>query len=115
MGRKHILNAHNVLSGASIATNQASQVTNVEQLDVVSYYFNWTGNTPIGELFIEVSNDENTWYANDFGEQILISGNTGADFAEIDVVNWKFSRARYAAGSGTGTMTISIKGKGQGA
>jgi hypothetical protein len=78
---------------------------------------NWTGSSPVGELFFDASNDYapssglGTWQALDFGSQIIISGNTGSHTIAINQLPYRFVRARYVKTSGTGTLIANLSAK----
>jgi len=88
---------------------------NVKYMDNLGLDISWSGSSPVGQLFVEVSNnpaaqaDElsaSDWRELDFGTNIAISGNSDNGLININQVPFNWFRVRYARTSGTGTMTV---------
>lgn len=95
--------------GADITTD----VTNVQFSDNLGIQVSWTGTAPVGEIFIQTSNDytalnAGTWSDLDFGVPITVTGNSGNHVISINQVPFVAIRLFYDRTSGTGTMTASL-------
>lgn len=95
------------MSQATITGNQ----TNINNFDVASYFFSWTGGqTTNGTLGIEVSMDGTNFSLLDFGATINADGVSGNHRLVITEVCFKFARPKYTKvnGSASGSMKIEM-------
>jgi hypothetical protein len=99
------------VSGADMSANATSQITTIQFMDNIGILINWSGSSPVGTLFIEISNDNKTFTALEFGSSISISGNSGTHTVTINQAPFGYLRARYALTSGTGNLTAILSSK----
>jgi hypothetical protein len=119
LGRKPITKPYKVIDSGSMAGNITSSTTNVTNLDSITYIPQWSGTTPVGELFVDVRHNvgispdgfNSDWVELDFGESIAVSGNTGAHTITVETKAFSEIRLRYVRSSGTGTMQATISGE----
>lgn len=128
MSSRTTLRPHIVSDAASMAADITSDVTILQSLTSCSYQVSWTGTSPVGELFVQVSNDyelgpggnvvnSGTWSnmtlsVNGSPEaSIAISGNSGNGFIDIEKTAAYAIRLFYDRTSGTGSFTATIVGK----
>lgn len=110
-----------MFDNVSIAANQTSRSTVVEQLDKAGIVLEWTGSSPVGTVSVEgrLGNDQtatNTdWHALDFGSTISISGSSGSHTLVLEELPWTELRIKYTATSGTGNLTATLLSKDIGA
>jgi hypothetical protein len=113
MGRK---NAHTwkPFDAVSAATDQTSDATDVQYADNIGFVVTWTG-SPVGELFVDVSNDKEAeptnWSPLDFGSDILIPGSDTSHTINLQFLPYSKIRVRYIRTSGTGTLTVAMTTK----
>ncbi len=100
------------LEAVDLSINHTSEITDVQNLDNIGISVSWSGTSPIGELFVEVTNDTDKpdqaswiWTQLDFGAPIAITGNTGSHLININQVPFTKMRLQYEAGSGIGQLT----------
>lgn len=62
----------------------------------------WSGTSPIGNFYIQGSNDDNNW-AN-ASSASAVSGNSGSLLINLDAPAFRFARIYYDNTSGTGTL-----------
>lgn len=114
MSRKNV-KSWTPINGVSMAGNITSDPTNVQHSDNIGYLVSWTGTSPVGEIFVDVSNDEastpTTWKSLDFGSQITVSGNSGSHDININQLPFVQIRVRYVRSSGVGTLTVKMNYK----
>jgi len=102
------------LPSLDISGNCTTEITGVKNSDNIGIQLVWSGTTPSGEVFIEVSNDyveginPGTWEALDFGRNILITGNSGSHLININLVPFAYMRLSYDSASGNGTMVATL-------
>lgn len=120
MSRKNVIKSFKLLDSVDISTNQTQATpTSVINMDKASIRVNWTGTSPVGELFVEARNTAEDadkapagdWFALDFGTAITISGNSGEHLIILNELPHNEIRLRYASTSGTGTLTAVITAK----
>ena len=99
---------------ADITTADAS-VTDVEAKDRALFHASWVGSSPVGSISIEFSNDKSNWIALDFGSVITVTGNSGYHLVMINMIAFKYVRAKYNRTSGTGTLNVKLKAVSEGA
>lgn len=117
--RKDVLNVKGfkVFDAVDISSNQTSEIVYVPYLDNVGIVVSWSGTSPVGELFVEVSNQQEnpnetmTWVALDFGAQISITGNTGSHIINANQLPFNALRVRYARTGGVGSLTATLQVK----
>lgn len=111
-----------------MAADITSEVTILQSLTKLAYQFSWSGTTPVGDMYFQLSNDyeksadgktvvnAGTWtngemsYNGSVVTAIPVSGNTGSGIIEV-VTGAYATRLFYDAGSGTGTMSAVVVGK----
>lgn len=100
------------LEALDLSANFTTEVTNVQNLDNIGIQIVWSGTSPLGEFFVETSNNYdqrlNTgdWAALGFGATIEIASNSGDHLISINQVPFAWLRIRYARTSGIGTTSI---------
>jgi len=117
--RKDVLNpkGFKLFNDISVATNQTSDIVYIPFLDNVGITVHWSGSSIDGELKIEVSNQQEnpqeamSWIELDFGQAIMISGNSGNHLINCNNVPFNALRLRYVATSGSGTLTAILQSK----
>ena len=117
--RKDVLNpkGFKIFNEVNISTNQTSDIIYVPYLDNIGIVVSWSGTSPVGELKVEVSNQQENpnesmvWSELDFGSSIVISGNTGDHLISITQIPFNAVRLKYVSTSGTGTLTANIEAK----
>jgi hypothetical protein len=117
VSRKNVV-AWAALDAVSMATDQTSAVTDALNTDNIGLIVSWTGTAPVGELFIDVTNDTDlvdaaawTWVPLTFSSNITITGNTGDHDISLNFLPFAKLRVRYARTSGTGTLTVKLTKK----
>lgn len=116
MGRKHIINPYLVTEQGDMSADITSKSTSVEQFDFISYRLVWGGGAGVdGSFSVEVSDDDATWVALDFGQTLPVSTNTGDDYILIKDVHFKYARVKYSRVAGTGNIDITLKAGTKGA
>lgn len=128
MATRTNLRPHAVLIDESMAADITSEPTILQSLTGVGYQLTWTGTSPVGDLYVQVSNDyslnamgdvENsgTWTnltlsVNGSPEaSIAITGNSGNGFIDIEKTMAYAIRLFYDRTSGTGSLSAVITGK----
>ena len=107
------------MDAVSIGANATGDESAVTGVDSLLYSVEWTGTSPVGELFIEflkapkekTASGLDDWEAVDFGSQILISGNSGNHTINFTELPFTRVRPRYVRTSGVGSITITVLGK----
>jgi hypothetical protein len=114
MARKNV-HTWTALDAVDMSTDQISAVTDVQNTDNIGITVAWSGTAPVGELFVEVSNDMDKpdeaswiWTALDFGFPIPITGNSDSHIININFVSFSKLRIRYARTSGVGALTAKM-------
>ncbi len=129
MSTRPTIKSYAVINGESMAADITSLPTILELISGVAYTVSWSGTTPVGDLYLQGSNDyslnpdgsvlnSGTWtnmYVSINGgapaASMPISGNTGSGIIEIERTNIFAIRLFYDRSSGTGTLNALIKGK----
>lgn len=101
-----------------------SEVTIIQKLSMISYSVEWTGTAPVGNLYIQVSNDYSLFPDGEVNNPgtwnnvpvtvtgaIPISGNADNGFIDITEISAYAMRLFYDATSGIGTMNAVATGK----
>ena len=112
----HLLRDSGKVSNAlDMSANITTETTNVLNVDNIGIVASWNGTSPVGTLFVDVSNDEGTsptnWATLDFGVSIAIANNTDSGVININQVPFVWLRVRYVRTSGTGTLTLALSMK----
>lgn len=118
---KNFLPPYPVVSGASMATNIISSVTDVRFLDNIIYQLSWTG-TPVGTFSIQKSLDyaasiggtvtnSGTWTDLPLSSLTNPNGSSGNTDIFINQYPGPYLRLVYTEGSGTGSLTAYVSGK----
>ena len=104
-----------------MAANITGQGSVVRNMDMVTFFVEWTGTAPVGSLSFEYVQKESinpaleVWEQIDLGpavgSYIPISGDTGSHTIIFSIVPFVKLRAVYTRSSGTGTLDITIVGK----
>ena len=118
MARKLVTSNHSQISDGDMAadiTTADANITDVESKDRCLYHISWTGSSPVGSMSIEFSNDKTNWIALDFGSTIAISGASGYHLIMVNLITFKYIRAKYNRTSGTGTLNAKLKAVSEGA
>lgn len=113
MGRK---NTHNwaIIDSEDMSADITSDSTDVTNTDNIGIIVSWTGTSPVGELFVQVSNDNGTpttWVNLDFGAAINISGNSGSHDISINQLPYSKLRLFYNRTSGSGSLVARLTQK----
>ncbi len=124
MSAKSTLAPFPAIDAGDMSGNIIGTATNLLNQDNIAYHVKWTGTSPDGEIFIEVTNDEpiqgsmppnfpatTVWTQLDFGAQILITGNTGSHLININQFPGAWVRPRYVRSSGSGALNAKITAK----
>jgi hypothetical protein len=116
MGRKHIIKQFQVFEAQAVTGTNSydSTVTDVEQVDRVTYSIFWTS-SPVGTIQVQVSDDQSNWQVLQFGSTINIDGTETDHRIEINQVNFKFCKLVYTNTSGSGVLNAFIHGATEGA
>lgn len=114
MGRKHVTPEKQVIVDGNMGGNLTSIVTDVEQLDRITYDVNFIG-TPQGLLEVQISNDKNRWITLPIDPTLSMVGVAGNHFIDITNINWKYSRLVFTFTGGAGTLQAYFKGHSDGA
>jgi len=119
MSARTTLRPYPVFSSVSMAADATSAVTVLQSLSKISYGVSWTGTSPVGVLYTQVSNDyslnqdgsvhnSGTW--NNLPSSNAISGNTGNGFIDVETGAYAI-RLFYDATSGVGSISATVSGK----
>lgn len=117
--RKDVLNpkGFKVFDSVSMATTQTSPIVYVPYLDNVGIVVSWSGTSPVGEVVVEVSNQQDNpneamiWTELDFGAPVAITGNTGDHLISCNNLPFNALRLKYVATSGTGNLNAFLQVK----
>ncbi len=121
MGRKNIIEAHEMFSTASISASNTSDVVYIKNQDKASILVSWSGSSPSGTLAVQVRNRReptgaaSAWTTLDMGASISISGNTGSHTLIFNELPFSELRLVYTRASGTGTISAILVAKQVGA
>ena len=117
---KKVIDPFKIIDAGSMAGNVSSTATNVRNMDMVTFFVEWTGSAPVGTLSFQYVEKESinpaleTWKTIDFGTNgttIPVSGNSGSHTVIFTVLPFVKMKVVYTATSGTGSLTITIVGK----
>lgn len=117
--RKDVLNpkGFKLFNETDMSVNQTSPIVYVPYLDNVGIVVSWAGTSPVGEVVVEVSNQQENpnesmiWGELDFGSPITITGNTGEHLISCNNVPFNAMRLKYKATSGVGDLTAILQVK----
>lgn len=119
MGRKNILKDYvSVVSGNMASTSFQGPITTVNQFDVLSYFFEWSGGQATnGNIGLMVSLDNKSFYQLDFGQNIPTNSTSGEHQLLVKDVSFNYCYPFYTQtnGSATGTMKIELFATNKGA
>lgn len=115
MARRNNIN-HKMFEEIDISTNQTSNRTITQGVDVAMIIVTWTGATPVGEIIVEISNScetdftkgDEVWEEISFGSTIAISGASGSHQINFTQISFRAIRIKYLATSGTGNLTAHL-------
>lgn len=110
-----------------MASSIISAATVLQSLTLGSYAYSWVGTSPVGSVYIQVSNNYSisstgqilnpgNWvtvplfYSGSIVMSVPLSGNTGEGMIEFSTGAYAI-RTVYTAMSGTGTLQVVICGK----
>jgi hypothetical protein len=118
---KKVIDPFKIIDAGSMAGNISSTATNVRNMDMVTFFVEWTGNDPIGYLSFQYVEKESinpaleTWktiyLGPGVGNLIPINLDSGSHTVLFTMVPFVKIRAIYTASSGTGNLTVTITGK----
>lgn len=116
MSQKNVIKPFKMLNAVDMSADQTSSVlTDITFQDNIGFQVVWSGATGLGEIFIDVSNDDkkipDNWTALDFGAQVTISGASGSHLININQCPFAKMRVRFVRSTATGTLTVTITGK----
>jgi hypothetical protein len=116
--RKNVIERKPVITNGDMSGNITSDAVDLMFLDNVDLIHSWTGTSPVGELVIEVTNNDINnqnalveWVQLNFGNTITISANDGEDLIVIRGVPGRFLRAKYLRTSGSGTLQLTLSAR----
>lgn len=122
MGRKHILKPYKVIDAQAMTGDITGTATSIEQMDVVSYSFSWSGGAgDVDEsLKVEFSHDKDAaspvWFDAAPSETFALQGDSGQGVVEVLNPGFKFARTRFVRNTSTaGTLDAWISGTTRGA
>lgn len=119
MARKNIILPYKIFDGVDLATDQTSLPTDVSYLDNIGIIVEWSGTSPVGELFVECANPPEhlkdpsdwTWVPLDFGRSIGISDDSGNHDINMTQLPYSKLRMQFKRTSGAGQMTATLVAK----
>jgi hypothetical protein len=105
-----------------MSSTVTSAVTIIQKLSMVSYDVSWTGTSPVGNIYVQVSNtysqnadgtvrNPGNWTNVALSANPTISTNSGNGFIDIDAIGAYAMRLVYEPVSGTGSLNVTINGK----
>ena len=117
--RKDVLNVRGfkLFDAANLSADRTSEIVYVPYLDNVGMIVSWSGTAPVGELKIEVSNQQENpnqpmiWSELDFGSPIIITGNSGTHTINMNQLPFNAIRARYVRTGGSGSLDLIMQVK----
>lgn len=123
MGRRQIIQPYKVFDAGDMSGNlsQASPYTTIDQIDKIGILLEWTGSSPVGEFFVDVSyllpgtTSYTAWQSLDFGSSVAITGNSGNHAIVINDPPFQKIRLRYVRTSGSGSLTAVLSAQSKGA
>jgi hypothetical protein len=117
---KKVIDPFKIIDAGDMSGNITSVSTSVRNMDMVTFFVEWTGISPVGTLSFQYVEKESinpsleTWKTIDFGTDgttIPVSGNSGSHTVIFTVLPFVKMRVVYTATSGTGDLTVTIVGK----
>jgi hypothetical protein len=111
MSRKNKMGPWKALDAVDISVDQAGTPTDISYLDNFGISIAWSGVSPVGQILVEASADGIQYHELDFGNDIVVSGNTGEHMININQNPFAKIKVSYLATSGTGTLTAILHGK----
>ena len=117
-----------VITNGEMSDDIISEVTVIPNISMVSYSYSWDGDTPVGVVSIQLSNDfklgpdgsvanAGTWntatlnYGGSSVTSVPITGDTGNGLIDIEATAAYAIRTVYTADSGDGLLNVTIAGK----
>jgi len=100
-----------LVAGSMALASLTGALTVVNQHDLLSYVFTWTGgNTTNGSIGIDASLDGLTWFPLDFEQTISVDGATGSHQLLVNKVGFNYTRPTYTRvnGAATGSLTVEL-------
>lgn len=128
MSTRTTLRPYHVIEDGDMSADITSSATILQSLSGASYSLSWSGTSPVGELFVQVSNDYSlnpdgsvgnagTWTGltlsvdGNLEDSVSITGNSGTRYLNLTGVMAYAVRIFYDRTSGTGTLNAVIVGK----
>jgi hypothetical protein len=117
LSRKNVYGPKYLLNATDISADRTSDEMEIDFLDNFSIILNWTGTSPVGVLYVQVSNSKKedatpVWENLTFDNgNVAISGNTGSHLININQAPFKKMRLFYDRTSGSGNLTAQVFGK----
>lgn len=124
MAKKSVIQPFKAIDAGDMAGDILGEFTCVKNQDNMSYQVKWSGTAPLGEILVEVTNDDldnlnniptAQWTELDFGTPINIAANSGDHLLNINQNPGAYIRIRYARTSGDGSLTCTLVSKALGA
>lgn len=124
MAKKSVIEPFKAIDAGDMSGNLVGAYTCVKTHDNMSYQVKWSGTAPVGEILVEVTNDDldnpnniptAQWTELDFGTPVVIGGNAGDHLLNINQNPGAYIRIRYEATSGIGSLTCTLVSKALGA
>ena len=110
MSVKGVINPYQVIDSPDMTVSITSRPTVVLGQDNVSYQVSYTG-SPVGEFFVEASNDGINWASLTFVTPITTGGSPNPFLININQIPYAQIRLRYAPDSGSGTLSAVVAAK----
>lgn len=111
MARKNVLKNWSMFgtTGADMSQSSVtSSTTEINYQDNAGIIVTWAGTSPVGQFFVDVSNDNTNWVTLDFGSAVSISGDSGSHAIDMTQLPFSYIRSRYVKTSGTGTLNANL-------
>ena len=119
MGRKNLVKDFVSINAGALSNASLKGVSTVlNQFDILSYIFTWTGGqTTNGDIGIEASLDNITWFPLDFSVTMSLNAVSGNHQLLIKDVAFSYARPFYTRtnGSASGTLTVELFSTNKGA
>jgi len=122
MASRPMLSPFPVIIDGDMTTTLTSSVTVIQNTSHISYDVNWSGSSPVGTIFVQVSNtyaqnaagqvsEAGDWISIPLSVTPAVSGNTGTGFIDVQGISSYAIRMQYVSTSGSGTLNVTITGK----
>jgi len=117
--RKNVIQPYKAIDAGDMSGDiTQSPPTDAIYLDNMCYHIVWSGSSPVGEIKVQVTNDDYdktgvvpTWTDLDFGTTIGISGSSGSHILSVNQYPGKWVRIKYIRTSGSGTLNVKLVAK----